>query len=321
MIRKLFSTLLCAFALLLLMGAGTVSEQDTVIVTQEDGRAAFGVATLETDSQATDLADSSHVAAIASNSPFGFDAAQEDSAPEASKSEADTVLYAKDEQSYVPLADAAKMIDAGVQIAWNEQTKTASITGGGVELSATVGQNYLLANGRYLFLPNAVQQAQGKIRVPLWTLTKIYGAQVTRSDGSDAVTLVKSGEVLAQGADYYNQTDLFWLSRVIFAESGNQPLSGKIAVGNVVMNRVASPIYPNSVEAVLAQKNQFTTYQSGALAKRTPNESSVIAAKLVLDGGVVAQTQGALYFDSAKNSWASRNKSYIATIGGHKFYR
>ena len=94
-----------------------------------------------------------------------------------------------------------------------------------------------------------------------------------------------------------------------------------MAVGNVVMNRVASPIYPNTVEGVLAQKNQFSTYKSGALADRTPNESSIIAAKLVLDGGEVEETKGALYFDSNANSWAARNKECVAVIGNHKFYR
>lgn len=71
---------------------------------------------------------------------------------------------------------------------------------------------------------------------------------------------------------------------------------------------------------VLAQKNQFTTYQSGKLAYRTPNENSVIAAKLVLDGGVVEETKGATHFDSCSNSWASRHKTCVAVIGGHRFY-
>ena len=39
-----------------------------------------------------------------------------------------------------------------------------------------------------------------------------------------------------------------------------------------------------------------------------------------MDGGVVEETKGALYFDSGSNSWAARNKDLIATIGGHKFY-
>ena len=46
----------------------------------------------------------------------------------------------------------------------------------------------------------------------------------------------------------------------------------------------------------------------------------MIAAKLVLDGGVVEEVKNALYFDSAANSWASRNRTCVAVIGGHRFY-
>ncbi len=94
-----------------------------------------------------------------------------------------------------------------------------------------------------------------------------------------------------------------------------------MSVGNVVMNRVANPIFPDTIEGVLAQKNQFSPYKGGRLANRTPNASSIIAAKLVLDGGVVEETEGALYFDSTARSWASRNKTCIAVIGNHYFYR
>ena len=94
-----------------------------------------------------------------------------------------------------------------------------------------------------------------------------------------------------------------------------------MAVANVVLNRVSNPIFPNSIQGVLAQKNQFSTYKGGKLANRTPNEGSIIAAKLVLDGGVVEEVESALWFDSkCGNSWAARNKTLMATIGGHKFY-
>ena len=47
----------------------------------------------------------------------------------------------------------------------------------------------------------------------------------------------------------------------------------------------------------------------------------MIAAKLVLDGGVVEEVENALWFDAkCSNSWAARHKSCLAVIGGHKFY-
>ena len=74
------------------------------------------------------------------------------------------------------------------------------------------------------------------------------------------------------------------------------------------------------VEEVLAQKNQFSTYASGVLRKTEPSPSSIIAAKLVMDGGEVPQVAGALYFDSASGSWASRNRTFAGQIGNHRFY-
>src|SRR5699024_12370625 len=73
--------------------------------------------------------------------------------------------------------------------------------------------------------------------------------------------------------------DALPISRLIYAESGNQPLEGKIAVGNVVLNRVASPLFPNTVADVIYQPNQFSPAGSGHLS-RTPNAESVVAAKL-----------------------------------------
>ena len=143
----------------------------------------------------------------------------------------------------------------------------------------------------------------------------------TEWDGATGITSVTRGSGAAKsGSAYYNSDDLFWLSRVIYTESGNQPLEGKMAVGNVVLNRVKHPSFANTIEGVLAQKNQFTTYWSGHIGRSTPNAESVIAAKLVLDGGVVEEVKNALYFDSTGNSWASRNRTCVAVIGGHRFY-
>jgi N-acetylmuramoyl-L-alanine amidase len=160
-----------------------------------------------------------------------------------------------------------------------------------------------------------------RVMVPVRVLTKAFDAALSWDSATDTVTVTTGSGALTTGNSFYDQESLFWLSRVICAESGNQPLKGQMAVGNVIMNRVNSDLFPDTVLGVVSQKNQFTTYRNGKLAQRTPNVSSVLAAKLVLDGGVVEETRGALYFDSLVNSWASRSKTYIATIGGHKFYR
>lgn len=226
--------------------------------------------------------------------------------------------FQKNGVTYVALAPMAQALEPSVEIGWDGST--VKLYTSRLALSAKVGQLYLVANGRYLYLPEGVQLVNNMVTVPLSAVVEAFDAKLSWDGTNGTIHITRGSGGIQSGDSYYDQEDLFWLSRLIYAESGNQPLEGQMAVGNVVMNRVASPVYPNTVQGVLAQKNQFSTYKSGALANRTPNQSSVIAAKLVLDGGEVAETDGALYFDSSSNSWASRNREFAAVLGGHKFY-
>ena len=160
----------------------------------------------------------------------------------------------------------------------------------------------------------------GQVIVPLSALTKAFGASLIWDGATGNIAVTRGSGTIAFGEQYYNAEDLFWLSRVIHTESGNQPLEGMMAVGNVILNRVNHPSFPDTIEGVLAQKNQFSTYHSGRIAGSTPNAQSMVAAKLVLDGGVVEEVRGAPYFDSSDNSWAARNRTCVAVIGGHRFY-
>lgn len=319
MTRKLSSLLLSAFALLLLMGAGV--EQDSTEGTSTSS--GLTVAQLsersKTPDQEADQAQAVPAAAGASVLTLAEDKDRtltvngQAVSSEVSKTQ-------RNGTTYVALASMAKELDLAVNVQWNASSQTVTITSGKLNLSAQVGQLYLVANGRYLYIPEGVQAVNGQVMVPLSVVTEAFGATLSWNASTGVVAVTRGSGGIQSGEQYYNSDDLFWLSRVIYAESGNQPLEGQMAVGNVILNRVSSPIFPNSILGVLSQKNQFTTYQSGRLANRTPNASSVIAAKLVLDGGVVEETEGAMYFDSTPNSWASRNKTCVAVIGGHRFY-
>ena len=317
MTRKLFSVLLCAFALLLLMGAGEApQEQPAAIVAEEESAADPVGEALETNPPAGAVS-----AQAASASPIDLAEDTESGLTiDGEHAPAEVDLTLRDGVSYVALAPMAQVLDPTAQVAWDGGSGTVAVTTGALSLTAQVGQLYLEANGRYLYLSEGVQLDQGSVMVPLWAVAEAFDADLGWDAAEGVVTVTRGSGAIQSGDYYYDQEDLFWLSRVIDAESGNQPLEGKMAVAIVVMNRVASPIYPDTVEGVLAQKNQFSTYRSGKLAERTPNASSVIAAKLVLDGGVVEEVAEALYFDSTDSSWAARNRECIAIIGGHRFY-
>jgi len=358
--RKLISVLLCAFALLLLMGAGPAPEQEAAMLAEEesavlDGQAlsaeAEGAVEPEPDaaedptqalepgtvSQDIMMEDTESTADTEDTVPADASvdgAGAGEPAPEEAVPQVDESIlvdgmgvsvqlgkFYRDGVTYVSLAAMAKELDPAVQAEWDESSQTATLKTDKLEIVAKVGQLYLVANGRYLYLEDTVQYVEGRVTVPLRAVVKAFDAQLSWDAETGTVTITRGSGAVQPGDDYYNMEDLFWLSRIIHAESGNQPLEGQMAVGNVVLNRVSSSLFPNTVQEVLAQKNQFSPYRNGKLADRTPNASSEIAAKLVLDGGVVKETEGALWFDGRPNSWAARNKEFVATIGGHSFYR
>ena len=122
----------------------------------------------------------------------------------------------------------------------------------------------------------------------------------------------------------YKRQDVYWLSHIINAEAGNQPMDGQIAVGNVVLNRVADERFPNSVKEVVFDRRsgvaQFSPTADGRISL-TPDEDAELAAKLAFEG--YAPVGESLYFinPSACNaSWFNSRLTYTATIGDHVFY-
>ena len=74
---------------------------------------------------------------------------------------------------------------------------------------------------------------------------------------------------LESGESFYGTRDVYWLSHIINAEAGNQPMDGQIAVGNVVLNRVADERFPNSVKEVVFDRRsgvaQFSPTADGSI--------------------------------------------------------
>ena len=69
----------------------------------------------------------------------------------------------------------------------------------------------------------------------------------------------------------YTDNDLKYMAAIIYCEAGNQCYAGKIAVGCVVMNRVKSSSFPNTVLKVIKQRGQFSPVRQGKFARETKN--------------------------------------------------
>jgi N-acetylmuramoyl-L-alanine amidase len=219
--------------------------------------------------------------------------------------------------TYVSLRTVVEGLRPDAVVTWNGEF--ATVTADNLTITAVPGYPFIVANGRYLYVPNCVYTVDGVTMVPASVIAKALGATTWHSEEWDRLFIIAGTGAIESADTYYNSDDLYWLSHIINSESGNQPLSGKIAVGNVILNRVYDSRFPDTIHDVIFQKNQFSPASSGVIY-RDPNVDSIIAAKLVLDGAV--SLNSVCWFNACQvsSSWAAQNKTYVATIGNHNFY-
>ncbi|WP_202079847.1 cell wall hydrolase [Caldalkalibacillus salinus] len=118
-----------------------------------------------------------------------------------------------------------------------------------------------------------------------------------------------------------DEKELELLARIIYVEAGYEPFKGQVAVGNVVMNRVESAYFPNSIRDVIYQPNQFTPVRNGRFHSAVPSETAYLAAREVFAG--TEYVGDALYFYNprlADNAFF-RSREVVADIANHRFLR
>lgn len=227
------------------------------------------------------------------------------------------------ETTYIPLRAFVDTLTDAV-ITYDAKNREATVTDKGLTLLVRDGSHVIYANGRALYsLTPAVVMSDGKMYIPIRTAAKVMGVSVTWSDKTRSVALAGKVSYLISGDLYYNADSLYWLSRIISAESRGEPLLGQIAVGSVVLNRMRSPLYPATIYGVIFDRRygvQFSPVSDGSIYQ-SPYEASVTAAKICLEGYSVSAE--ILFFLEPRIStslWIPNNRSYRFTIGNHDFY-
>lgn len=125
--------------------------------------------------------------------------------------------------------------------------------------------------------------------------------------------------------------ELYLLAKMIECEARYEPYEGKVAVGAVILNRVNSSKFPNTIEEVIFQKGQFQPISDGGWEKKEPSKQSYNAAEEALRGikptGENGEDVGnALFFLYEKVAgeravrWFKSRLRYVTSIGNHDFY-
>lgn len=223
---------------------------------------------------------------------------------------------------YIPFRQAASAIQ-GSTYSYDSNTKTATMRASGLEIVAGNGCYVTYANGRALFntTPNVIM-SDGRMYIPATVFAKAVG--MCLDTAATKISLTGSYNPLISADKFYREDEVFWLARIIHAESRGEALIGQIAVGNVVLNRVRSAYYPNTIYGVIFDRKygvQFSPILDGSIYN-TPGYNSTLAAKICLEGYDVSE--GAFFFLNtalATSSWIPRTREYAFTIGNHDFYK
>ena len=228
-----------------------------------------------------------------------------------------------DSVTYVPLRSFSELCGAN-SVSWDASTRTATVKKYNLVAKISDRKNYIEANGRYIYLTAPVKNIDDRLFVPIRPISLIFSLDVDWNSNSRTVVLKNTSKVFKSAKEVYNENDLYWLSRIINAEAGGESLIGKIAVGNVVINRKNSRSFPNSIYGVIFDRKYGTQFSPVAIGTiyKTPNSESVIAAKICLEGYTVSDE--ILYFMNprlATSNWISKNRPFAFRIGNHNFYK
>ncbi len=222
---------------------------------------------------------------------------------------------------YIPVRRAVTDLTSA-KVVYSTSSKTLTVYGSGYDMSVSDGAFVFYASGRPLFsMTPSVVLSDGEMYVPAQTLSKALGLSYSSQSGSASFRGAAS-PILAANR-FYREDEVYWLSRIINAESRGESLLGQIAVGNVVLNRVKSPLYPNTIWGVIFDKKygvQFSPILDGSIYFE-PTYTAVLAAKICLEGFSVSNdVLFFLYPRASTSSWIPRTREYAFSIGKHDFY-
>lgn len=116
----------------------------------------------------------------------------------------------------------------------------------------------------------------------------------------------------------YSSSDLYLMAKAIYAEGRGESYTGQVAIGAVIMNRLKSPDFPNTISGIIYQKGAFTAVADGQI-NLEPNQTAYDAARDAMNGW--DPTYGCLYYYNpavATSAWIF-NRQTVTVIGKHVF--
>ena len=135
---------------------------------------------------------------------------------------------------------------------------------------------------------------------------------------NDSYNILNGNKKPSSSNGNYNSSDLYLMAKAIYAEGRGESYTGQVAIGAVIMNRLRSPDFPNTISGIIYQKGAFTAVADGQI-NLEPNQTAYNAARDAMNGW--DPTYGALYYYNpakATSAWIF-SRPTVTVIGKHVF--
>ena len=189
-----------------------------------------------------------------------------------------------------------------------------------VRTATMIGAAWFAVNG----ITDTLGQEKEKSR-PVYIATEgvaeaTYSPEAGATETQPTETAKATEEPLIASMDW-DKDDSYMLCKIAMAEAESEGVEGKALVMLVVLNRVWSEEFPDTIEEVIFQKNQFSPVANGRYDAIEPDEECYEALGLIqVDHW--NESQDALYFESKSDSkWHSENLEFLFKYGRHYFYK
>lgn len=227
-----------------------------------------------------------------------------------------------EQRTLVPLRIIAEVF--GGVVSWVPEGQYIVIVFGEDRLEMMIGAAGYAFNSFPYLMDAAPILHEDRTMVPLRAIAEILGCQVSWDGTTRTVDLIKEGINVPENhrapEKIYTDEDVLWLARIVNVEGLDIGYEAKLAIANVVLNRVKGDEYPDTVYDVIKDTDyavQFPPAHRSSFDTLTPDVQSYQAARDALDG--INNAGDCLYFNNAPFKWKASDLYMI--IEGEYFYR
>ena len=209
------------------------------------------------------------------------------------------------------------------KIDWIEETREVTIALEDTNIKLAIDSDIAYVNGNEYKLDSRPFIREGRTYIPVRFVSENLNCAVQWIPETFTVDIKKEGLEVAEDKieiPTYTDEDLLWLSRIVQVETSDSSLDMKLGVANVVLNRVKSKEFPNSVYDVIYQIDvykQFPPAHKDSFKTMEPSYLSKVASKKALEG--INNVEDCLFFNN--QPFKGKADDLFKKIDGEYFYK